>query len=187
MTILKNINFMSEERFKNLTETTEDALYVVESNGLKPGTIVAFAANSSLDGYLICNGAAVSRTTYAELFTVIGTTYGAGDGSTTFNVPNLTDKFIQGNGTAGTVKEAGLPNISGSFKPFASNQSNGAFAVSGAFYEQKSENGNYVQNASGTSSVAKTIGFQASRSNSIYSKSSTVQPPALTMRFYIKY
>src|SRR5574344_1256757 len=77
------------------------------------GTIFAFAGNDIPKGYLPCNGSAISRETYADLFEVIGTTYGAGDGSTTFNLPNLTDKFIQGSDTAGTVKSAGLPNITG--------------------------------------------------------------------------
>lgn len=54
-----------------------------------PGQIVPFAGTAVPAGVLACNGAAVSRTTYAKLFTAIGTTYGPGDGSTTFNVPNM--------------------------------------------------------------------------------------------------
>lgn len=79
------------------------------------GEVKAFAGNSTPAGWLLCDGSAVSRTTYARLFEVIGTTYGSGDGSNTFNLPNLTDKFIQGNATAGKVKTAGLPDIKGSF------------------------------------------------------------------------
>lgn len=56
---------------------------------LKIGTIVPFAGSTIPDGYLTCDGTAVSRTTYSDLFAVIGTTYGSGDGSTTFNLPNL--------------------------------------------------------------------------------------------------
>lgn len=51
------------------------------------GSITAFGGSTAPDGWLICNGGAISRTTYAALFAVIGTTYGAGDGSTTFNIP----------------------------------------------------------------------------------------------------
>lgn len=51
--------------------------------------------------WLLCGGEAVSRTTYAALFAAIGTTYGAGDGSTTFNVPNLITRFPRGNATPG--------------------------------------------------------------------------------------
>lgn len=53
------------------------------------GTILTNTTNILPPGYLLCNGTAVSRTTYSSLFTVIGTTYGEGDGSTTFNLPNL--------------------------------------------------------------------------------------------------
>lgn len=53
------------------------------------GMVTLYANASAPSGYLACNGAAVSRTTYSVLFAVTGTTYGAGDGSTTFNLPNL--------------------------------------------------------------------------------------------------
>lgn len=53
------------------------------------GTIYMYGAASAPTGFLLCDGSAVSRTTYADLFAVIGTTYGSGDGSTTFNVPNM--------------------------------------------------------------------------------------------------
>lgn len=64
------------------------------------------------DGWLLCNGAAVSRSTYAALFAVIGTKHGSGDGSTTFNLPNLANRFVEGTtsiGSVGTFKSAGLP------------------------------------------------------------------------------
>jgi microcystin-dependent protein len=53
------------------------------------GTVQAFAGSTIPSGWLLCNGQAVSRTTYAKLYSVIGTKYGSGDGSTTFNLPNL--------------------------------------------------------------------------------------------------
>ena len=60
------------------------------------GTVLAFAMESAPSGWLKCNGAAISRTTYSALFTAIGTTFGAGDGSTTFNVPDLRGEFVRG-------------------------------------------------------------------------------------------
>jgi microcystin-dependent protein len=66
------------------------------------GTINMFAGSSAPTGWLLCNGAAISRTTYSDLFTVIGTTYGSGDGSTTFNLPNLKGKFPVGYNTGET-------------------------------------------------------------------------------------
>lgn len=63
---------------------------------ISPGNIDYFAANTPPAGWIKANGAAVSRATYAALFTVIGTTYGVGDGSTTFNVPDLRGEFPRG-------------------------------------------------------------------------------------------
>jgi len=60
------------------------------------GTVSFFASNTAPNGYLICNGQAVSRTTYPELFAAIGTTFGAGDGSSTFNLPDLRGEFVRG-------------------------------------------------------------------------------------------
>ena len=60
------------------------------------GTIINVAMNTAPSGYLKANGAAVSRTTYSALFTAIGTTFGAGDGSTTFLVPDLRGEFVRG-------------------------------------------------------------------------------------------
>lgn len=60
------------------------------------GSVTMWTTSSAPTGYLICNGEAVSRTTYAALFAVIGTTYGAGNGSTTFNLPDLRGLFVRG-------------------------------------------------------------------------------------------
>lgn len=60
------------------------------------GAIMAFARNSAPDGWLKANGAAISRTTYANLFAAISTTFGTGDGSTTFNLPDLRGEFVRG-------------------------------------------------------------------------------------------
>ena len=60
------------------------------------GTVIWTARNSAPTGYLKANGAAISRSTYADLFAAIGTTYGVGDGSTTFNLPDLRGEFVRG-------------------------------------------------------------------------------------------
>ena len=62
-------------------------------------SIVMYGGTSAPTGWLLCNGAAVSRTTYADLFAIVGTTYGAGNGSSTFNLPDLRDRFAVGSGT----------------------------------------------------------------------------------------
>jgi len=63
------------------------------------GILTPFAGTSAPDGWIICDGDAISRTTFADLFDVIGTTYGAGDGSTTFNIPDLRSRVPIGKGT----------------------------------------------------------------------------------------
>jgi microcystin-dependent protein len=60
------------------------------------GSIIMYGAATAPAGWLECNGDAVSRTTYSALFSVIGTTYGSGDGTTTFNLPDLRGEFIRG-------------------------------------------------------------------------------------------
>lgn len=71
------------------------------------GMIMTFAGTSAPTGWLACQGQAVSRTTYATLFTNIGTTWGSGDGSTTFNLPDLRGMFLRGTGTNATGSSSG--------------------------------------------------------------------------------
>ena len=73
------------------------------------GVVQLFAGSSAPNGWLICNGQAVSRITYAALYAVIGTTYGAGDGSTTFNIPNLVNKTVRGSNSLG--KTGGVDTV----------------------------------------------------------------------------
>lgn len=71
----------------------------VAGSGTPTGAVMPFAMNSVPTGWLAANGTAVSRTTYAALFAAIGTLYGAGDASTTFNLPDLRGYFVRGAGT----------------------------------------------------------------------------------------
>ena len=89
--------------------------------GTATGTIVPWSSASVPTGFLECDGAAVSRSTYSALFAVVGTTYGAGDGASTFNLPNLADnvaigkspgKALASTGGANTVASTG--NVGGS-------------------------------------------------------------------------
>jgi len=80
-----------------------------------PGTIIAFGGGSTPTGYLECNGANVSRSTYAALFSAVGTTWGAGDGSTTFTLPDLRRRTLVGKGGTGTgVLGNAVGNVGGS-------------------------------------------------------------------------
>lgn len=75
--------------------TTAFVQTAISSAGIS-GSILMWPTSSAPSGYLLCQGAAVSRTTYAALFAIIGTTFGAGDGSTTFNLPNYTNRMPYG-------------------------------------------------------------------------------------------
>lgn len=68
----------------------------INARGVLTGEVKMWATNAAPTGYLECDGAAVSRTTYAALFAVIGTAWGTGDGSTTFNVPDMRGEFPRG-------------------------------------------------------------------------------------------
>jgi microcystin-dependent protein len=72
------------------------------------GSITAYTLATSPPGWLICNGAQVSRVTYASLFAVIGVTFGPGDNSTTFNLPNYQGAFLRGTGTTGSYSGPSL-------------------------------------------------------------------------------
>ena len=98
-----------------------DGQYLTDVEGVNTGIIVPWSDSTLPSGFLACDGTAVSRTTYAALFSVVGTNYGAGDGSTTFNVPDLTDRTCLGKspgkaqfstGGANTVTTTG--NVGGS-------------------------------------------------------------------------
>lgn len=88
---------------KTLTSPTINNPTVTGLNSLNPtGAVLMFGGSSAPTGYLLCDGSAVSRTTYSALFAVLGTAYGIGDGSTTFNIPNFTNRFPYGT-TPGTT------------------------------------------------------------------------------------
>lgn len=146
------------------------------------GVILTFGGSTVPEGFLLCNGAAISRTTYAKLFAAIGTLYGAGDGATTFNLPDMRDKFAEGSGTytVGTVVEAGLPNITGNLYLVT-----GSTSCAGSFYFTSSTNSRI--SASVVANANNDIGFSASKSTSIYGNSTTVQPSSLVLNYVIKY
>lgn len=145
-------------------------------------------------GWVKANGATVKRSDYPklvqfatdnDLFTSSPTSnpqlFGQGDGNTTFILPDLRNRFIEGGDTIG-VKSAGLPNITGTTKlnggPWYT-----ANMDSGALYQEAI----HSSDSSGRNSNGLSINFDASRSNSIYGASDTVQPPAVVLIPQIKY
>lgn len=80
------------------------------------GLISPMGMSSAPAGWLLCNGSAVSRTTYATLFAAIGTTWGTGDGSSTFNIPDLRGAYLRGIGTAGVSSDYVGPTNVGDYQ-----------------------------------------------------------------------
>lgn len=168
------------------THLSAAALNDLASAFLPAGVIMPYAgpvANVP-SGWLPCDGRSVSSTTYPKLFAAIGTTWGyeeniTENGVTYFKLPDFRDRTLWGANTKalGTYIAAGLPNITGVVGAIGndSRQSTGAFYYHSAGGKiSKGENADY------------NAGFDASRSNSIYGKSSTVQPPAAAVNFIIK-
>jgi len=157
-------------------------------SGIPVGFIAPYAGTGVQEGWLDCDGSAVSRTLYAALFDKIGTAWGAGDGSTTFNLPTSEGLVLQGASTTnpvGTYLSAGLPNIEGTMsRPLSSS----GYTATGAFIDTEfNSTGGTPSSASSSYNWVNTLDFDASNSNSIYGNSTTVQPPAACVRFMIKY
>lgn len=136
------------------------------SQVLPVGAIIPFGGNFAPSGFFICDGSAISRYDYPVLFATIGTNYGSGDGTTTFNLPNYSDCFVQG-GTPGVRHDAGLPD----HRHTVSLQ---GWAVAGGSY------GVYTSGGSLATSYA-------SADNAIYGRSNTVQPKSVESKYIIKY
>jgi hypothetical protein len=98
---------VTTNHIRDLAVTTGKLATTVQQALLPAGAVMPFAMNAAPSGWLAANGAAVSRTTYAALFSAIGTTYGIGDGSTTFTLPDLRGYFVRGSGTNSDGTTAG--------------------------------------------------------------------------------
>ena len=147
------------------------------------GEFVICAGTTLPPRTLLCNGAAVSRTTYSRLFTAIGTKYGSGDGSTTFNLPNVDGRVLQGTSDTskvGSYLEAQLPNIIGKVRI------NEAFLTENrdAFYIEEQ---NYT-NSGSTTEQRTSVGLvlDASTYSSVYS-GTVLQPKALSALICIRF
>ena len=174
---------------------SNNALIYTKGNGttgnvdlIPAGTVQMFAGNTIPAGWLLCDGSAVSRTDYAKLFSAIGTTWGTGDGSTTFNLPNSIGRFAEGAATSGSYKSAGLPNIEGGFNiviPGEGARETGAIHITTWSSTPGSIGAGGLYGTKGVGNMGFVL--NASKSNSIYGKSSTVQPASFTTRYIIKY
>lgn len=146
------------------------------------GTIVPFASTTVPSGWLLTNGSDVSRSTYSKLFSVIGTTFGAGNGSTTFNLPNFTKRTFWYDTTIGN-KGSALPNITGEVYPVSGDTSHHQLYTTGAFVVDF-PGGDRTN--SGGSSAEYRLKINASNSNAIYGAEAYVRPQSVGMPFIIK-
>jgi len=143
------------------------------------GMIFPWPGDTPPEGAIVADGRELNRTTYKGLFNIYGTKYGAGDGSTTFNVPDLDGRFIELTTDAGSVGqfvEPGLPNIIGGVHTI-DNYTNGAFHRFGSF-----------QGTVGSGDDVVTIDseFRASIFDALFGKSTTVQPASVCLLPCIK-
>ena len=146
------------------------------------GCILPCPFNTTPPGFLFCDGSAISREVYSDLFAAIGTLWGGGDGSTTFSIPKFHDYVMQGAATAGNTIAEGLPNITGDFN--ADDLCRGTHYGAGAFYGGGSVSMTSLQDSKGSQTG---FAFDASRSNGIYGANSHVQMRAKTVRYIIRY
>lgn len=158
------------------------------------GFIKTFAGATPPEGTLLCDGSAVSRQTYKELFAAIGTTWGEGDGANTFNLPDLRDVWILCAGTeheAGESVAEGLPNIIGETVMRKIYEDNGDIldvcgAGSGAFVFGDTEADNFDRYIGYGNNVpdgysGKRLAFNAQIDNPIYGASAHVTPASVAV------
>jgi microcystin-dependent protein len=155
-------------------------------------SLVAYAGTTAPSGWLFCDGSAVSRTTYAALFAVVSTRYGVGDGSTTFNLPDLRSRFVRGAATTGS--------LSGSTGGSDTHTHTGTAASAGShthtFSATTSTSANEtVNDASPTQSVATnshthtvsgTTGSDGAHTHTVSADSSSNVPVHLALNWIIK-
>lgn len=141
------------------------------------------------NGWLLCDGRAVSRETYKNLYNKIGTKHGAGDGVTTFNLPNYIGRVIEGATEAGIVKEAGLPDhrhlvVYNQIETYNNLTPDNSVTMGG--YSGSSDYKYTLMGSVNNKEANMGRTTLASKFNDIYGKSNTVQAPAVTALILIK-
>lgn len=152
------------------TDQLLKALKVFSKKTVPIGVVVHYMGDTIPEGYLLCNGASLSRTEYPELFAVLGTKCGAAD-TAHFYIPNVHHRFLEGTtvlSEIGKYINGGLPNIEGAFLAFL--KTSGVFTMQGTnAYATINTNGHRMAD----------IFFNARKANSVYGDSNTVQPNSI--------
>lgn len=190
-TLQKNIEITDEKiGIHNVDEQAHLNIRSENNGGDEIGTIKWFAMDKAPAGYLVCNGAALLTSEYPKLYNTIGHKFqpsGQIAESNTFYLPNLINRVPWGSSdSVGTVKNAGLPNITGALEgaAWSSNDNSLMNNCSGAFTQFKTvNNGEHYSAIWDQNAGLRRAGtrFNASISSTIYGRSNTVQPPALCL------
>lgn len=167
---------------QNILSALTSRIAALESSIPTTGIIVASPV-ASLNGFLLCDGRAISRTTYANLYALIGTKFGNGDGINTFNVPDYRGCFLRGFGGESAVdmytkQGSAVPNITGTFGRCV-----GTDPATGAFVRYGLTDRNIGDAGSGNT----WINFDASRSSNVYQNVNEVRPTNYAVNYFIKY
>lgn len=157
---------------------------LLESIQLGIGDVKQSLRNANHGNWFLCNGQAISRTQYPILFSIIGTNFGAGNGTTTFNLPDYRGKFLRGlggNSAANiyTTQAEGLPNITGELNYACVDR----VVTLGAFNRNSKDSGSGY---SGGNYKYIGVDFNASNSNPIYGASSHVTPINQAVNYFIR-
>ena len=178
-----NVNGVKAGEYNGDADKT---INITVSEGAQPGDYKMIAGATIPDGWLLCNGASVARTTYAKLFAAIGTRYGSGNGSTTFNLPNFNGRHVLGTtntGNLGSYVSAGLPDIRG----YATSGIiwKDAWRSYGALWTEDSGNSDKKSVAPGPDPIVN-VRMRAGAYDSTYGGSSSVSVPAAYALMIIK-
>lgn len=185
---LANGTMLTDAVNKSQLENANKLLTKVMNQVFCVGDIKTSLKSSNHDNWFLCNGQAVSRTAYAKLFELIGTNFGSGDGSTTFNLPDYRGKFLRGLGGDSAnslyeVQNEGLPNITGSISNISVYSGDNP-AVSGAISYQNQ--GRSDATSGSFNKVYGSINFNANSANNIYGASTHVTPINQAVNYFIK-
>lgn len=175
------------------------------ASGVPVGTILTHAANTPPSGFLECNGSAISRSTYATLFSTISTTFGVGDGSSTFALPDLRGQFVRGWANTGSTDASRVfgssqtdqnknhthttdsETLTGSVSHLSSSLAQNPGTASGVF--SRGSSASAVGAQSGGSGSAAALGFDGTHSHTISSSGggTEARPTNIALMYIIKF
>jgi len=170
------------------TNTTQLATTAfVQSNGSPTGVINMWGTASAPTGWLLCDGSAVSRSTYSALFAIISTTFGTGDGTTTFNLPNYTNRMPYGTTIGATGGSADAVVVSHTHAATVTDPGHSHLGSVYNYYSATTGGGGYVSGVNqSTSTTTSTTSITVANASAGVSGTNANLPPYLGINFIIK-